>query len=273
MEKKSLLKKLIFCLCIGFFAAVFAVPVQAAVYKKAQTKMIRAGECYHLIDNNINKNKITRYAVTIMPASSGGVYDLAYASEGREKVLKSCSKGKRFENPTTSYIKSYSQSNTGMAMCIKVFKGSVRVRVDYKAQNKGAALTFGKQAASHKPLLAVSVPKGRQVMFRQRGSNISWVPVVIGAKSGAFTRRDLNKAASTFENYTFMSNYLKFRYYKNGKLQNSSSLNIKYDTEAGNGKFIQVLMPNRNSGWFTTKSGTVTYYFPSDYLNIAVARR
>ena len=53
MEKKSLLKKLIFCLCIGFFAAVFAVPVQAAVYKKAQTKVIRAGECYHLIGSRL----------------------------------------------------------------------------------------------------------------------------------------------------------------------------------------------------------------------------
>lgn len=273
MEKKSLFKKLTFCLVTGLLLLASAVSVQAAVYKKAQTKVIRAGECYHLIDNNISKNKITRYAVTISPASQGTVYDLAYASDGREKVLKSCSKGKRFENPKTSYIKSYSQSNTGMAMCIKVFKGSVRVRVDYKAEYKSASFTFGKQASSHKPLLAVSVPKGRQVMFRQRGSNITWVPVVIGAKNGAFTRRTLNAATSTFENYTFMPNYLKFRYYKNGKLQSSSSLNIKYDTQTGSSNFIQVLMPNRNSGWFTTKSGTVTYYFPSDYLNMAVSRR
>ena len=125
MEKKSLFKKLTFCLVTGLLLLASAVSVQAAVYKKAQTKVIRAGECYHLIDNNISKNKITRYAVTISPASQGTVYDLAYASDGREKVLKSCSKGKRFENPKTSYIKSYSQSNTGMAMCIKVFKGSV----------------------------------------------------------------------------------------------------------------------------------------------------
>ena len=273
MEKKRILKKIAACLTAAVMILTLALPVQAASYKKAQTRVIRAGESYHLIDNNINKNQVIRYAVKITAASSGTMYDLAYAFGGREEVLKNCSKSIKFENPAPNYIKSYDKSNTGIALCIKVHKGSVRIRVDYRAQYKGAAFTFAKQPTSHKTLLGVSVPSGKQVLFRQRSSNISWVPVVISAKSGAFTRRDLNKATSTFENYTFLSNYLKFRSYNNGKLQTSKSLNIAYDTKAGSSKFIQVLMPNRNSGWFTTKKGTVTYYFPSDYLNIAVARK
>ena len=65
MEKKRILKKIAACLTAAVMILTLALPVQAASYKKAQTRVIRAGESYHLIDNNINKNQVIRYAVKI----------------------------------------------------------------------------------------------------------------------------------------------------------------------------------------------------------------
>lgn len=271
MKEKRTVMKWATLLVMGLLILLCTVPVQAAVYKKAQSKVIGPGECYHLMDLNISKNKVTRYAVTITAANSSTLYDIAFAKNGKEQAFKYTNKNIRIENTSPSYIKSNSSSNSGMACCIKVYRGSVRIRVDFKTQNKSGVFSLKRMSSSHKPLLGISVPKGRQVLFRQQGSNISTVPVVISSSQGAFTRRTLN--SSTYENYTFMPSYMKYRYYKNGILVSSKNLNVKYDSESGAMKFIQVLMPNRVSGWFATQSGTVTYYYPSDYLNIVVSRK
>lgn len=271
MKEKKLMKKCTLMLLMGALLFLFALPVHAATYKKSQSAVIGPGQCYHVMDLNIGNNKITKYAVTVTTANSGTVYDIAFAKDGKEQAFKNTNKNLRIENKTAFYIKSNSSSNGGMLCCIKIYRGSIKLRVDYYTQNKKAALSLKKQSSAHKPLLGISVPKGRQVLFRQLGSNVSTIPVVISSKQGAFTRRTLNSL--TYENYTFMSTYMKYRYYKNGILDSSKNLNVKYDSESGTTKYIQVLMPNRLSGWFTTQSGTVTYYFPSDYLNIAVSRK
>lgn len=271
MKEKGTMRKFTLLLLVGMLVLLFSVPVHAATYKKSQSAVMGPGQCYHVMDLNIAKNRVTKYAVTVSAANSNTLYDIVFAKDGKEQAFKNTNKNLRIENRTGFYVKSNSSSNSGMLCCIKIYRGSVRLKVDYYTQNKSAALSLRKQSSQHKPLLGVAVPKGRQVLFRQLGSNVSTIPVVISSKQGAFTRRTLN--STTFENYTFMSSYMKYRYYKNGLLVSSKNLNVKYDSQSGETKYIQVLMPNRLSGWFATESGTITYYFPADYLNIAVSRK
>lgn len=267
MNGKKLMKKLAACLLAGVMLVSSAVPASAAsTYTKTQSKVVDTGQSFHIMNNNISKNKISKYTLNILPLESGTRYDLAVAYKGKEEVIKNCTKAlSGFSSTKATYIKTSSSSNAGMLACIKVTKGSVQVKVNYRTTNKSAALTFKKQAASHQTLKGVTVKKGKKILFQQAGSNITSVPLIISSKKGAVTRRALN-AGSSFENYAFNASSLNYRAYANGVMK--KNYNKKYDTILGTTGYIMVSLPNRLSGWFTTKSGSVTFYYPTDYLKI-----
>lgn len=268
MNGKKLMKKLAACMLAGVMLVSSAVPAFAATtYTKTQSKVVDTGQSYHIMNNNISRNKISKYTLNILPLESGTRYDLAVAYEGKEEIIKNCTKALNgFSSTKATYVKSSASSNAGMIACIKVIKGSVQVKVNYRTTYKSAALTFKKQAASHQTLKGVTVKNGKKVLFQQAGSNITIVPLVIASKKGAVTRRALN--TSSFENYTFNASTISYRYYKNGVLQSNLNKNIPYDSKIGTTGYIMVGLRNRLSGWFTTKSGSVTFYYPTDYLKI-----
>lgn len=266
MKGKRFMKKLAACLLIGAMLVTSAVPVLAASYSKTQSKVVDTGQSFHIMNNNISKNKISSYTISILPLENGTRYDAVMAYENSEQVIKNCT-GKLYglTNKKATYVKSTSSSNAGMIACVKVTKGSVQVKVNYKTTNKSAALTFKKQAASHQALKGVTVKKNKKILFQQAGSNITDVPLVIASKNGAVTRRALN-GESTFENYAFNSSTLTYSFYYRGTRKKSYSK--KYDTKLGTTGYIMVRLPKRLSGWFTTKSGSVTFYYPTDYLRM-----
>lgn len=274
MRGKHVWKKLAACLMVIAMVAAMALPVSAATrYSKAWGKTISAGESYHILNTNINGNKISSYRIEITP-QSGSTYDLVYAlydtkGNPRQYANKNATAKKTITNAKATYIKSTSAANSGMLACIKVTKGSVNLRITITTTNKNAKPSLRRQASSHQPLKGVSVKKGQRICFESRSSNIPAISLVLGARNGAVTQRLLGGG---YENYIFSSK-LQYRLYQNGVLQKAKSLNKAYDTKLGAYGYIQVMLPSRESKYFVTKSGTVNFYYPADYLNIAVYRK
>ncbi|MDO4336670.1 MAG: hypothetical protein Q4C91_01110 [Eubacteriales bacterium] len=274
MKGKHVWKKLAACLLVIAMVTAMAFPVSAATrYSKSWGKTISAGQSYHILNTNISGNKISNYVIEITP-KTGSTYDVVYAlydakGNPRQYGNKNATAKKTISNARATYIKSSSAANSGMLACIKVTKGSVNLRLAVTTTNRNAALSLRRQASSHQPLKGVAVKKGQRVCFESRSSNIPAISLVMGAQKGAAAQRPLG---AKYENYTFSSK-LQYRMYQNGVLQKSKSLNKSYDTKLGSYGYIQVMLSSRGSGYIVTKSGTVNYYYPSDYLNIAVYRK
>lgn len=272
MKEKKFMKRLTACLLAAAMVIASVVPASAATtYKRTVTKsLVDTGQSYHIMNSDINGNKISKYQIVILPLEEGTRVDFAWAYSGNEMAIKNFSFGPKKQylrtSVTNTYIKSSSTSNSGMLACLKVIKGSVKVSVTYNTTNKNAKLSFVKQAASHQTLKGVTVKTGRKVLFQQKGSNITQVPLVIASRKGSVTRRDLT-GVGNFETFTFGTSYVTQRYYNNNILKKTS--NNGYDTVLGTTGHLLLRMKNRISGWLTTKSGTMTYYYPTDYLKIS----
>ncbi|MDO4276857.1 MAG: hypothetical protein Q4D16_24625 [Eubacteriales bacterium] len=269
MKGKGLLKKLTACLLAAVMMVSVYVPVSAASYTRTQKIFVDTGQSYHIMNNNISRNKVKEYTLVVVPMEAGTRFDLAMGYGGNEEVVKNCTQGYSAVLKTPSYVKTSSSSNAGMIACVKVTKGSVQVGIQYSNGYKNASvLTFKKQAASHQTLKAVTVKKNKKVLFQRKGSNLKSTSLVIASKSGSVTRRTLSVPLNEFENYTFNANNLSYRYYYKGVL--GKSLNKKYDTKLGSTGYIMMRITDKLSGWFTTKSGSVTFYYPTDYAKIGV---
>lgn len=273
MRKQRFFKQLGACLLAGILLLGSAVPAGAATsYKKGQSKLVTAGQSYHLMNNNISQNKITNYTVAVIPQEPGTRFDMAVALNGKEELMRNGTKAVGATNRSATYVKSSASSNYGMLACIRVHKGSVLLKVQYQTKNKSAALYYKKQASSHQTLKSVKVARNQKVYFQQQGSNISSLSVIMGAAgTGSVSRRSLGSDSRTYETYAFNSSTLNRKYYKQGILKNNT--NTKYDTRYGSSRYVQFRVPSRASGWMTTKKGTVTFFYPSDYVNIKATKR
>ncbi len=273
MKEKRFMKKLAACFLFGLLLAVMAVPVSAAAYSKKAEKTVSKGQSYHIMNNNISKNKVKKCTVTIT-ASSGSKYDIAVAVDGVEVTIKGHTARKEVIPVSGSdLIKSSTGSNKGMLACIKVTKGKVRVKVSYTTGYKKGSLTFVKQKSSHQPLKQVTVKKDRRVRLNQKGGNLDYMPLIMSGKSGTSIRRALDgtvKGTYRYETYTFGSGSLAYRYYEN-KVKADSGYWPK-DLRINSTSWL-VPLGGRDSGWMTTTRGTATYYYPSDYLKIAVSTK
>lgn len=273
MKERKIMKRLTACLLAAAMVIATVVPAQAAtVYKRTVTKsLIDTGQSYHIMNTDIKKNAITKYQINILPLEDNTRIDIAWAYGGSEGALKNFAFNAKRQylktSLTNTYIKSSSTSNSGMLACIKVITGSVKLSVTYYSGNKDAKFSFVKQSASHQTLKGITVKKDRKVLFQQKGSNISQVPVIISSGKGSVTRRDLT-GVGNFETFTFGASGVAQRLYNNNILK--KTVNTKYDNILKTSGYLLLRMNNRISGWLTTKSGTMTYYYPTDYLKIAV---
>lgn len=275
MKGKNFTKKLAACLLFGLLLAAMAVPVSAATYSKKTEKTISKGQSYHVMNNNISKNKVKKCTVTIT-ANSGSKYDLALAGNGVEIAVKGCTSRKEvvaLSGKNLSYVKSSAGSNKGMILCLRVTKGKVKVKLNYTTGYKSGKLTFTKQKKSHQPLKSVTVKKNHRVLLNQKGGNISFVPLIMSGKGGTTIRRALDGTIGgtyDYEIFTFGSKSLAYKYYKNKvKVQ---GYNWPSSMKVNSNSWMVPLM-GRYSGWMTTTKGTATYYYPSDYLKIAVSKK
>lgn len=279
MKEKRLPKKLIVCLLIGLLAVLMAVPVSAAS-TKTKYKDIKKGQCYHILNTNISKNKISKYVISVEPKTSGAKYDLAIAyvdNEGltQENIVKNYTKKiTNLTNNSKGVLKNNSSDNSGMIACIKVTQGTVRFKVKYTSSYKNAALSFKRMGSSHQPLKGLTIKKGKSVTFKRGGGNVDMMPIIAASTNGAVTRRPLVSVGgiSAYDELQFKSNTIKYRIVMDGEEQYNAT--ARYDNKVGSKGYSMIpwLKEFGNSCKFTNKKGTVNYYYPTDYLKISVKK-
>ena len=268
MREGKRYKKLLIGIAAAAMTMMCALPVSAAT-KTFTPITIKSGKCVHLMNTDIRGNRITAYTYRIQPQSAGTRYDVVYAYGGEAVALKDA-RTDSGEITNTTYVKSTSSSNQGMIACIKVTSGSVKLRVQVNTANTASKLRVAYQKKGHSPLKSTkAIKKGKWIKMTRINSNISTLPLIVASKKGASINRKLN--ATTFETYNFKANYTLCRRYANKK--RVASYNRKYLTTNGNTKYHFMLIPQSSegrsfTGILTTKKGSVTYYFPSDYITI-----
>lgn len=268
MREGKRFKKLLIGLAATAITMMCALPVSAAT--KAFTPItIKSGKCLHLMNTDIQGNRITNYTYRIQPQSAGTRYDVVYAYGGEAVAMKNA-RTDSGEITNTTYIKSTSSSNQGMIACIKVTSGSAKLSVKVNTTNTKSKLRAAYQSKKHSPLKATrTIEKGQWIKMTRTESNISTLPLIVAAKKGASINRRLN--AATYETYTFKSSYNLCRRYTNKK--RVASYKRKYITTNGSVKYHFMLIPQSSAGRsytgvLTTKKGNVTYYYPSDFIKI-----
>lgn len=276
MKKKGFMKRLGVCLIAAAMVLGTALPVSAAAVTKRAQKTITAGQSYHVMNTRIGGNNITSYTIYVSPRTSGTRYDLAaatcYADENgnylpTETLYKNSNKMVMVDNKAGTFVKSSAGSNVGMLACITVRKGSVNVRVDYKTTNRTMALSFQAQKKNHKTLRYKRVPAGKQALFTMTRGNLTGTPLILSATAGSVMRRDLS-ADNSYKNYTFGPSKLDYSVYYKGKLLTSYSKSLGYDTTYSSRRFILLRTKTRDTGWMESAAGTMTYFYPADYVGM-----
>lgn len=247
-----------------------------AVTKRAQ-RTVSAGQCVHIMNPSIGKNNVSSYTIYVTPKTSNTRFDMAaasyYVKDGKylptEYLYRSQRSDVVVSNKAGTFIKSSPGSNVGMLACLKVKKGSVKVRVDYKTTNYKMSMRFQEQKKNHGPLRYKKVRQGQEAYFTMTRGNLTGLPLLMSAKKGSTARRSL-ASASSFENYDFRPDSMYYTAYFNGKLSSKYTRSLKYLNKYSNTRFHLIRMPSRKSNWLSSAKGTVTYFYPSDYAGIKV---
>ena len=268
MEEGKRIRKLMLAAVAATLVLLCAIPVSAATVKGFRTTVLK-NQCVHLMNNDIQKNAISQYTYQIIPQTSATRYDIVYAYGGTARALKNCRTNSGSITNST-YLKSSRTSNTGMIACIRVTNGSVNILMQVTSRSSNPSIQRWTKK-NHSPLKVIAKPitKGKKINMTGKGGNISTLPLIISAKKGAKVQRKLT--ASSYETYEFKGNYMLFRKYVNKK--RVSSVRPKYSTTNGSTKYYFMLIPqnsrgNAFTGEMTTTKGSVTYYYPSDYIKV-----
>lgn len=265
MREGKRLKKLLLGLAAAAMTVMCAMPVSAATRSFGAT--LKKGQCIHLVNENISGNAISNYTLRITPKTSGSRYDVVYAYSGEALALKNCRRDSG--NITNStYFKANKTANRGIIACVKAVSGTVNVRVTITSRNSNAVIKKSIMK-NHSPLKSFAVPKGRKFWMKRRSSNITTLPVVIAAKSGASMKRTLTK--SSYEKYDFKNSKVLLRRYVNGK--RNLYKKRSYSSTYGKTRYYSFLVPANSKGTaytgeMATTKGSITYYYPSDYVNV-----
>ena len=275
MKKGHQMKKWILGLITGVMLMMLAVPVSAAT--KGQFKVMSAGECYHVMNKNISANKITKYKFTVTKLTSDARYDMVLASynsttkKSSALAVKNCTISASRTNNAASYIKSTAGANNGMIACVRVLKGQVKVQIDYVTESAGSKLlTFGKMSTKHATFKGVTVAAGKTISFRRTAGNVD-MPIVLAAKRGSEAKRYVS-GAKTCDWFGFGSTQYRYRAYTNGKRIINQKRN--YDTKYSTTGYVMTSWTkaiNTNCK-FKVTSGTITFFYPTDYFKIIVSR-
>lgn len=277
MKKKNFKKRLLACFLVCVMVAIMAVPVSAASYTKTKSFYVKAGQCYHIMNKNISRNKIRQVQLTVRRSTSDTMYDMSVANEVDGGVsawmLKDCRSMALDEAMVKpSYMKASASSNKGLLTCIKVTRGKVKVTVKYKAGYKKAAFSVDKQKSSHSTFASVTARKGQKISFTQRGSNVSYIPVGMAAKKGATVRRIY--IPDLYDAYVFKANSIAYRVYESGAELTRYRDSGPYIYKVGQKGYMDTYWPRElgSTAKFVVRKGTVSFYYPTDLLKMKVSR-
>lgn len=264
MKEGKRIKKLLLGAAIAVMTMMCTVPVSAAT--KTFKTTVQKGNCVHIVNENISGNAISKYKLQIIPKTSGAKYDIVYAYGTEAMALKDCRKQSSVTNST--YFKANRTVNRGIIACVKATSGTVEIRVTTTSKKSNVKIKKSIMK-NHSPLISKKTSKGGKIWLKRTGSNITTLPLIISAKSGAIMQRTLNSTA--YERYDFKDKYVLFRRYVNKK--KTLQKNRSYASANGSTRYYSCLIPANSkgvayTGVMTTKKGTITYYYPSDYLKV-----
>ena len=185
--------------------------------------------------------------------------------------MKDCRKKSSITNST--YFKANRSANRGIIACVKANSGTVEIRVVATSRKSNVKIKKSIMK-NHSPLKSQKVTKGRKLWLKGTGSNITTLPLIISGNSTVVMQRNLNKNA--FERYDFKDKYMYFRRYVNNK--RTMKKNRSYASAYGSTRYYSCLIPANSKGVaytgdMITKRGTITYYYPSDYLKVTGEKR
>ena len=267
MKERKKLKWLLLMAVTAIMLMASAVSVSAATYNKAYKDIIvKKGKCYHFFNNNISKNKVSKYTLQVIPRTSSTNYDIVYSNQGQMYAAKSC-RTKRTTVSGNTYIKPSTSSNYGLISCLSVSSGSVAVRIKFTTTYKNAKLNYNPQSSSHKPLKLAKVTKGRWVYFKKSTGNSGSIPLVLGARTGAAMQRTVNSSRVSYETYFFNKSSLLRTVYKKNKKSYTQDTS-RYESTSGKYRYKLWLFPGSYTGVMRTLKGTINYYYPSDCLTV-----
>ena len=244
MKEGKRIKKWLLGAAVAVMTMMSAIPVSAA--RKTFTATVQKGNCLHIVNENISGNAISKYELQVIPKTSGARYDIVYAYGTEAMAMKDCRKKSSITNST--YFKANRSANRGIIACVKANSGTVEIRV---------------VATSRKSNVKIK----KSIMKNHS-------PLIISGNSTVVMQRNLNKNA--FERYDFKDKYMYFRRYVNNK--RTMKKNRSYASAYGSTRYYSCLIPANSKGVaytgdMITKRGTITYYYPSDYLKVTGEKR
>ena len=269
MKEGKRIKKWLLGAAVAVMTMMSAIPVSAA--RKTFTATVQKGNCLHIVNENISGNAISKYELQVIPKTSGARYDIVYAYGTEAMAMKDCRKKSSITNST--YFKANRSANRGIIACVKANSGTVEIRVVATSRKSNVKIKKSIMK-NHSPLKSQKVTKGRKLWLKGTGSNITTLPLIISGNSTVVMQRNLNKNA--FERYDFKDKYMYFRRYVNNK--RTIKKNRSYASAYGSTRYYSCLIPANSKGVaytgdMITKRGTITYYYPSDYLKVTGENR
>ena len=269
MKEGKRIKKWLLGAAVAVMTMMSAIPVSAA--RKTFTATVQKGNCLHIVNENISGNAISKYELQVIPKTSGARYDIVYAYGTEAMAMKDCRKKSSITNST--YFKANRSANRGIIACVKANSGTVEIRVVATSRKSNVKIKKSIMK-NHSPLKSQKVTKGRKLWLKGTGSNITTLPLIISGNSTVVMQRNLNKNA--FERYDFKDKYMYFRRYVNNKRTMKKNLllciclwlyQVLFLPDPANSKGVAY------TGDMITKRGTITYYYPSDYLKVTGEKR
>ena len=274
MKEKRVFKWLAVSLLAAAAILMTVVPASAATRRRA-TKVLKAGQCYHVMNNDIGTNKITSYTVYITPTNTRSRFDAVIASypsgkssQPTEYMVRSVNKVAYVNNSAGTFVKSSASSNVGMLACVKVTRGSATIRVDYTTQNGKKGITFVQQSGTHQPMKYIKLKKGKSVNFTMTGSNLTGTPLILSGKYGSVLKRTVG--SKSYEQYTFQNSSMAYCVYSNGKIISSYTKNKAYTNRYSSLKYFLMNAPKRVSNWIQSTNSTVNIFYPVDYVAMQI---
>lgn len=269
MKKHS---RLVLSVMVFLVVLLFAVPGSAETKTATAQIIVKAGETYYVKDNNISGNGITSNIFRITPQTAATRYDIVYvAKDSNGAIRERCFanyKGTITSQRIRGYIKTSQSANSGILLGVFVRKGSALLKVQSTGPDE---LALKPIKTSKSPIVGRTVRKNQKLKLTMRAGNTSYLPLVFGGTSGTKIRRPLS--STKYEEYTFMSAYLRCVTYTNGKQSSirTYKYNSSYVMNAKSYRCVLIYLPlgsSRTSGWLKTMRGNACYQFPRSYLGI-----
>lgn len=272
MGKKRFLRTLLLGSLFALLVLFSTVTAHAA---KIESKTMKKGQIYYIMDTDIRGHGITANQFSVTPKTSSSRYDLifAYSTGGQVSVRMAVNLGSTFTSTATgAYIKSSAGSNTGALMGIHVRAGSVVVKVATQNAANTFTLSLVNVKSSQTPLRTKTVSKGKKIQFQIKQGNTPYLPLIFGGTKGTKIKRPLS--STKYELYIFQAAYLEKRIYLNKKLNSTTQLKYNSTYPYSGKNYLCTLMQvvpsssSKSSGWMEVTKGKGCFLYPREFLGV-----